>query len=265
MDVKVEQEQQLPGASDPAMASLLAPAEKQTDEPQNNELEGNEHEPDENHPRFKKVYGKMKHLERQYEEMQSKLTAKDSDFQALVEHNKKLAESMKDLSGRVVEKPRPDPTEDPTGYDQWMMDKIKRDMNPSLVPDFDTGPVVKTVTGETAQQASARKLREQEEEMIELHEDYLFATQQVGKMMDSDYELQQKIMGAKNPALAAYTHYKKVKNKQDNLDRGSLGTGAGYEPSAAKKSALTPDEKQWARKLGVSEAQYAEQLAFTKR
>ena len=251
-----EQEPKHAAQDDPAMAGMLETMLPPAEEAKTEET-GEKHEPKEGSDRWNKIYGKMKHLERQGEE-------KDANFKALVEHNKKLTESINDIQGRVAETPRPDPAEDPDGYDKWIMDKMTRSAKPATVPEFDMTQAQPQVL-ETAQQAAARNLKVQEAEMMENYDDYQFATQQVGKMMDNDFDLQNKIMSAKNPAMAAYRHYQKVKKNQNNLDRGSLDAGGGYEPPAPKQEKLSPAQKQMAKNFGLSEQQYADQLAFTRR
>ena len=55
-----------------------------------------EHGPSEDHPRFKKVYGKMKEFERSIQE-------KDVALQALKQRNEELGASLENLSKKVVE------------------------------------------------------------------------------------------------------------------------------------------------------------------
>jgi chromosome segregation ATPase len=244
----MEEEQVLAGAGDPAMASLLPQVDKEGPK--------EEHEPEENHPRFKKVYGKMKHLERSYEDVQAKLSEKDASFNALLEHNNKLAEAINSLQNNAPKVERPNPVENPEEYDAYI--KAQLTPRPEIKAFKAPEPTATGLNPITAAQVGA---------MSTMHDDYFDVELKVVDLMKTDSILRAEIMGSKNPPKALYEYYQKLNKdkadgRQENYDRGEL-EGGGYERQL-KPSGLTKDQTKMALNLGLTPAQYEKQLAFMR-
>jgi len=248
----MEETKELPGKDDPAMAGMLA-----KEEPPKEPAE-QENEPPADHPRFKDIYGKWKTAERSIEEHKTKLSETEKMLAELAEHNRKLAESISTVEKKIPEPARPDPAEDPVGYDQWMMDKIKREMAPKPEP-------YKVPESKKPVQEINQTLLAQEAAMAAVYDDYYQVAETIANKMKTDSVLRDEIMSSPNPAKALYNHHLRLKGKSDDdMNRGSVDTGGGYEPSKGKVE-LSPEQKQMANFLGVSEKQYAQQLAITRR
>lgn len=216
-----------------------------------------EHEPPGDHPRFKEVYGKMKTFERS-------LVDKDTQITALQQHNATLAKSIEDIDSRVSETLRPDPADDPEGYEKWLTDKIMKSVG-TVTP---VAPVsVATPNTPSGGSASNQKLVIQEHAMAALHEDFYEVLEKVGTAMKSNEFLREEIMTHPNPPKKLYEYHQRLlRQKEGNDDRGRVEAG-GYDGAALSRNGnkLTSEQKSMAANLGLSDAVYKKQLDFMNK
>lgn len=242
----MEEQQVLDEAETPEDPPEDAPAEEtpeETPEP---------HEPGPEHPRFKDVYGKWKHGERELESRNQELANRDMQIQAILEHNQKLTEAVDAIQGTMHEKEMPDPLENPAGYKEWVKEDLKRDLSNNAPPQLPP---------HQPQQPQQRPpLLVAEQTIAELHDDYYPTVNKVVEEFQSNPRLYQDIMGAPNPAVAAYNYGKKAKQRQQNLGQGYV---EGATPAPPTKSVQPTDRDKFiSEALGIDVKSYMKQKAF---
>lgn len=221
--------------------------EKKLDEKTAGNKEQDNLNPD--HPRFQKIYGKMKGFERS-------LTDRDAQIKDLIEHNNKLADAIGNLDSKLTTTKRPDPAEEPELYEEWLTEKIVKQMKPTAKRPAQT----------TAQPASDQRLIMQENAMAAVYDDFYEVLGIVGEEMKSNEMLREEIMTHQNPPKKLYTYYQnKVKRNQDNNDdvsERSQTESGGFGAKSNSKGRLSADQKKMATNLGLSVDVYSKQLDF---
>ncbi len=218
---KEEKQEELDLENDP-------PKKEEKDEKKEKE---EEHEPPAEHPRFKEVYGKMKHFERV-------LSEKDKDIEALREHTFKLDEELrKAVKGRDdVSIPEPDVVTDPEGHKKWR--------------EFTDARRDKDYQDKLNQQKMAMLI----EVESGIHDDYEECVKMADREMKINKKTNDEIWSSKNPARAAYKLGRKLmddikkseKDEQDRSDRVKAGEveGGGNPPPPKKDEPTVSDEER---------------------
>ena len=219
-----------------------------------------EHEPAPDHPRFKEIYGKMREGERQLASLQEQITSKDETFNTIIEHNQELQKTLDSIHGKLSDKERPDPIDEPEAYDTWMMEKIERKQRTVAAP---TSPPTQTPT----QPLTQDRLNIQEDIMRSVYDDYDTMVTTVQDDIKADPILRNEIFTSPNPAKKAY-EYAKEKAGRTAGERNALDSQASLEggttsPDAARQITLTPEQEKAAKAMemfGVKREDYIKQL-----
>lgn len=246
---------------DPAMALFT---DEPTEEPQDKTIEtkeelketttGNKEQDNlgSDHPRFQQIYGKMKGFERN-------LTDRDTQIKNLIDHNNKLTEAIGSLDSKVAEAKRPDPSENPELYEEWLTEKIMKQMkSPAPVKVSAPTPVV-----------TDQKLVMQENAMAAVYDDFYEILGVVGEEMKTNEMLREEIMTHQNPPRKLYTYYQnKLKRDQSNSDdvnERSQTENGGFATKGNTSGTLSADQKKMAVNLGLSVDVYKKQLDFISK
>jgi hypothetical protein len=183
-----------------------------------------EDEPPAEHPRFKKIYGRLKQKERDEIGYLRRIEALDRE---LAELRAKAATPDKE----------PDSMEDPEGWKKWNERKAASDRE--------------------AIEAREKKARLdiQIEACRTVYDDYDKLISKAVKAMDRNPALAKKIWASPNPAKAAY-QWAKSKQEKDDEGRDSLRTDeaperGGHRPKRRTVD-LTRDEREAAAAMGIS-------------
>lgn len=241
--------------SDAATDGLDPEGAEDAEKPEDSEVKP-EHEPPPEHPRFKEIYGKMKHYERELADREEKDRQRDEDLEALRKHNEAMMETLTGVEDKFSEVNKPDRIEDPEAYDNWLIEKAKREFKKEQ----------STVKKEPEPTPINPQVDPYEAAMRINHEDYDAIIQTVNQDMAVDPVLRRDIMN-KPPEKRykdAYEYGKKRMEKvntdrQANLDRGYV-EGDTRPVDTTGKRVLSPDEKRVAKLLGVSEEKYLNQV-----
>ena len=199
------------------------------------------HEPPKDHPRFNEIYGKMKNYERE-------LATERESRQALADHNQSLQEAMDKVEDKVFATDRPDPTDEPEAYDAWILAKAEK-KKPKVVPPA----------------KPQNEFQEQIDGVRDIYDDYDEVLNWISPKIDKDQELKDKVWPKKNPALAAYTLGKKMmkaeKQRASDIDKGVVEGDSPAPPTTGKRK-LSDSEKSTAKKLGIPEDKYLNQVIY---
>ena len=182
-------------------------------------------EPPPEHPRFGKVYGKMKKYERT-------LAEKEKDIEALREHTFKLDEAMRKLKEdkEDIDIPEPDPVVDPDAHKKWREFREHKQ--------------------EQKYQESARKAELSSFIQIEsgIHEDYDDVIKIADREMKRNPELAKQVWGSANPARAAYKLGKKTMAEQTKEEKADEEAVKAEETKAAEAKAAKAKAEEDDRK-----------------
>jgi len=200
--------------------------------------------------RIDEIYGKMKTMERD-------LTQSQEEKAIIKTHHDDLQELMAKVDGledKVADtKQRPDPVDDPDGYDAWILDKAERKLKQVKAED----------KKEDILPAKKDSSKEMEFAMAAVHDDYYQVIADVNKAMASNPALEKEFWATPNPYQAAYKWWKK-KEKQAKGERDDLIDQGDIEGStttvAEDKDAPTADQKHAAKVLGISIEKYMKQV-----
>jgi hypothetical protein len=210
------------------------------------------HEPPPESPRFAEIYGKMKEFERQ-------LNDKDETIGAMVDHQKSLQESLDSVYDKVSVSERPDAITDPEGHDQWLSDKIKRDIKRE-VPAPEVQPVVKEQDTDIKQQAQIMK---------DVYPDFDSVVSLANEFVKDDPIKKNDILFSGNAPRALYEYglEKKAaiaKTRSNNIAQAGV-EGGGTPPPTEQTSILTPMEEKVRKGLNITKEQYIQQKEFQSK
>lgn len=206
----------------------------------------------------------MKGYERELESTQRVM-------EAMAEHNKQLADSLDRLQVSQATHNMPDPSADPAGYHNFLMDTmgnlIKKHMAPP--PEFKARPLPDDadtpVPTSPQDNVAHNRFVAQEIAMQSIHDDYDTVVAEVNKIIQVDPAVSHRIYSSTNPPKEAYRVGREIlsaKEKQVS-DRRSQGyvesSGLSPAPSQDNDHKLTADEKKVAAMLGISPEKYAKQ------
>jgi hypothetical protein len=202
------------------------------------EEEGEEHEPAADHPRFKKVYGRMKGLEREIAE-------KDKDIEALRNHSRDIITRLEEIEKTKADRPTPkapDPVADPDAYKAWVeADKLEQKK------EFDK-----------------ELARTRVETLIEveagLHPDYDEMVKIAERDSEKDPELKKKIWNSRNPARAAYQYAKSKAEEREKLDKDETERQQRIRNSGVERGGDPPPAASGSDKLGDDEVRVIKNL-----
>jgi len=211
------------------------------------------HEPPPDHPRFKEIYGKLKTQERDNAELRDGL-------ESIKEHNRKLEETLFGVEDKLAETNRPDPIDDPDGYERFVIDKAKREIKKESTPD---------VPLKDSYDFKAIGQQEQQLSQVPEYNDYFEVVKTANADMNTDPILRREILSATNPALAAY-QYAKAKGKKaaaatDSLADQAYAEGGTPPPGNLKKGEPTDQQKHTAKLLGVDIKKYMKQVEHIEK
>jgi hypothetical protein len=211
-------------------------------------------EPPEGSKRWNEIYYKMKEFERQLEE-------KDKTLEAVIDHNRSLQESMDGLYDKVSASDRPDPITDPEGYDKWILDRARREVQKGSKP--------KNEKAVKATPEKIDKVNQQVGIMRSLYDDYDQVTSLAKEFINKDPVKKNDIAFSDNPPRALYEYglekKKAIGNNRDrNLDAARAEGGA--LPAGNKKTTeLTPAQERARLGLGISKEAYMKQLEIIEK
>ena len=217
-----------------------------------------QHEPKEGSKRWNEIYGKWKTSEREIEGLKQKDSERDAAFKELLEHNKKLSKSIIGVEDQLLETSKPDKDEDPEGYEKWLTDKIKRDVQKTETPK----PVQQPQQQKPPQAAPIEEI-----EFAAGRDDYWQIIGEVNRDIQADQNLMGRIFATSNPYEAGYRYGKAKLNKKAN-ERKALEDQGFVEESSSKvekKTVLTKEQEYAAQMLGISKDKYAEQLQIIEQ
>ena len=218
-----------------------------------------EPEPPPEHPRFKEIYGKMKHWERQFAEA-------DEKYKALLEHNEKLNQSIGVLVDKMDVQQRPDPVSEPEQYEQWLIQRAKREIEREFraEPKQPEIPTYEQPKQPAQDDARLDQIRFQIAAMEAAYDDYADMIRLSDQDMANDPVLRNEIWSAPNPPKRAY-QYAKQKLERAKQEKQQMNTQTFTEsPSqgqATQPTSLSEDQRRVASKLGISEDAYAKQIS----
>lgn len=191
------------------------------------EAEGDD-EPPAEHPRFKKVYGRMRAAERERdEERRKREDAEEKLRQFRAEHDKE-----------------PDSREDPEGWKKWNERKSQDDR------------------AALEEQERKRRLDIQIETCKAVFGDkkYRRAIDVAERAMKRDPDLRRRIWASENPARAAYKWAMKKmageKSDKDSLEQEPTPERGGHKPKR-RTVELTQTERNFARQQGMTDEEFA--------
>ncbi len=217
--------------------------------------EGKEHEPAEGSKRWKEVYHDAKEAGRQVAEVKDQLAARDQDIELLKTHNQALQTAVDSVVDKVSEGDRPNPTEDPEGYDNYIIEKMERKQK-------QPAPIPARVANQQVKLPNTAKNEAMENAMAAAKSDYYEVITTVRADIERDRVLYNEVWGSPNPYQAAYKYgtekAKRAKqDKDDNTDQGHVEGGTTH--TEADKLTLDAAEKRMAAKVGITEERYLKQ------
>ena len=215
------------------------------------------------HHRFKEVYGKMKHYERQFADA-------DEKYKALLEHNQKLSESVNVLIDKMDVQQRPDPVSEPEKYEAWIIQRAKRELEKEFKPEPKI-PTPEPTYNRPEPQINAERqeqIRYQIAAMEAAYDDYTDMVSLAERDMGNDPVLRNEIWSAPNPAKKAY-QYAKQKLERAQQEKQQMNTQTFTEsPSQGQPPStqgLDEEQRRAAQKLGIGEEAYAKQIQAMKK
>ena len=212
-----------------------------------------EHEPAEGSKRWKEIYHEAKEAGRKVTEIEQKLTQRDQDFEALRTQNDALQTAIDNVGSKISKNNRPNPEEDPEGYDNYLIEEVQRRQRAAAPPRKTTAPSVNP-----QQQAM-------ENAMAAAKSDYYEVINTVKADFERDRVLYNQIWGSPNPYQAAYKYGTDKANraKQGREDSAEQGYVEGETiHTDTEKKTLSAAEKKTAAGLGISEKNYLKQREF---
>jgi len=188
------------------------------------------------HPRFQKVYGRMKSLERELEE-------RDNELREL----RKLRQAAESRNSQDAD-PEPDIEADPKAYKEWTKRRLE------------------STKAELASQISTEKLNLQMEMMRTVDEKFDSYMKRIVPDLKRDEALRNRIMGSANPPREAYKYAKqKEKAEQDGLDGLDMDGTDLSPPPARRRTVLSREEQRVARSFGMTDEEWIKQRAELER
>ena len=242
----------------------VEPREPQTDQPPPEpKPKPVDAEPPPDHPRFKEIYGKMKHYERQ-------LAETDDKYKALLEHNEKLNQSIGVLVDKMDVQQRPDPVSEPEKYEAWIIQRAKRELEREFKPEPKIAVPEPTYNRPEPQINAERQeqIRYQIAAMEAAYDDYTDMVSLAERDMGNDPVLRNEIWSAPNPAKKAY-QYAKQKLERAQQEKQQMNTQTFTEsPSQGQPpptQGLDEEQRRAAQKLGIGEEAYSKQIQAMKK
>ena len=217
------------------------------------------HEPEPGTKRFNQIYGQMKHYERQLAAHNEQIAKKDQDVEAMRAHQQQLTEAMNKLAAISLQNSKPDPIDDPEGYENWLTAKIKSEIAPVSAPP----EPVKTV--QKPEKPDMTRYTMMEGVVAETYPDYYDKIGVVNEALKTDPTLGDRIWNTSNPYLEAYKlsseiAAEKAAQRSATISQVSVEGATTMTANPKKDSNLTEDQKRVADKLGVSHKDYQKQL-----
>jgi hypothetical protein len=163
------------------------------------------------------------------------------------------------VEDKFAEQSRPDPMEDPDGYDRWILDRAKREIQKDQKPTEQPVQANMPPDERLAIQVSAAK---------DAYSDYNeLVTNELEQEISADPVLRKEVWESPNPAIAAYKYAKKkadsiAQHRSLNLDKGHVEGGGEPPPPEPPKVELTDEEKHHADMFGIPHEKFAKQKQF---
>lgn len=256
-----------------AIDKKVAEPSKDAKEDTKSDKPATEHEPPADSPRFKEVYYNWKETERKLKafkaEQEQKEAARAAEIEAIKAHNKALAESIGDVQGALSSVTRPDPLEDPEGYDQWMKESVKRELlqeikGDSLQPEPPLPAYQPPPSSRPEYDAIPPEMKAKQAVQESLHDDYAEMEAIAFQDMEADPALRNHIISAPDPFKTAYEYGKRRKEllaqeKKKTTDQAYVESGTKPQPDTPKRQ-MTDIERRIQMGLGIPEDKMLEQL-----
>jgi len=249
------------------------PQDNQQEPPQTQEPVMEPPEPPPGHPRFKEVYGKMKHYERQLADAEERDKELDAKYKTLLEHNEKLSESLDVLLDRMDVQQRPDPVSEPEKYEQWIIQRTKRELEKERkqdvkIPDIQPPPSPQQPLPGVSQE-KINRTQFQIAAMEATFDDYADMIALAEKDMGEDSVLRNEIWASQNPPKKAYQYAKqkleRAKQQQQTLNNQTFTEGPSSGQPPPSSNVLSDEMKHTAARLGISEEAYAKQMEYMRK
>lgn len=225
----------------------------QTDDTKQDDTD-QQHEPAEGSKRWKEVYFEAKEAGRKIKEMEQREQDMRTDMDAMKDHNKALSDSILSTQDELSTANRPDPMEDPEGYETWITKKVERNIA-KKGQDQNPNP------NQRAKRPN-NQLIMQEAAMSSIHDDYYEVAEKVMAEMKGNQNLYTEIMSKPNPPKALYDHHERQKSKsndQNDQNQSQNFVEGNNQDQSVDVTKLSQREKIVANRLGLSEKDYIEQ------
>ena len=194
--------------------------------------------------RVSKMYGTMKHQERQIAAHDAQIAEKNAAMEAMRVHQEELGKAVEKLNIKDHDRAMPDSLEEPEKHAKWVVEKAKMEIE-AQKPTIPEAP--KPSQQDIQQQLQQARLKDMESTVADVigKDKYYDTIKPVREAMQANPMLQQQILNTPNPFKAAYDYGAKMAQQTEDTRKAQQGQNyveGGASAPATTLQKLTPEE-----------------------